>query len=107
MRRIRKARVVVIPYQLNPRLLEAVENQLCVQDGTASIVKPHWILRTYFDGYAEEMDENRPSWENLKVSVAELGDDEARLDIMIALEVGSRTQDRRLTAARRSSPGRL
>jgi hypothetical protein len=52
-------------------------------------VKPHWVLRTFFDGYAEDINtlSPRPKWEGIQVAVADLGDEELRLDVMIALEV--------------------
>lgn len=78
---------MVIPYDPEDRLVDALNNQPEIMNATASIVKPHWVMRTYFDGYAAKMDIARPRWEHVPVAVADLGDEELRLDIMIALEV--------------------
>lgn len=78
---------MVIPYDPEDRLVDALNNQPEIKNATASIVKPHWVMRTYFDGYAAKMDIARPRWEHVPVAVADLGDEELRLDLMIALEV--------------------
>lgn len=89
MRRIAKARIIIIPYEPAPEVLAALADLPAVDDASKSIVKPHWVLRTFFDGYAEDIDkcQSRPLWEMLRVAVADLGDDWQRLDVMIALEV--------------------
>lgn len=90
VKRVANARIIVIPYAPEEGILAALQQVSPVVNATASIVKPHWVLRTFFDGYAEDIDTSsaRPRWENFAVAVADLGDDELRLDVMIALEVG-------------------
>ncbi|CAK9783269.1 unnamed protein product [Cutaneotrichosporon oleaginosum] len=85
VRRFSNARIIVIPYEPEESVLAALQQIKSVEDGSASVVKPHWVLRTFFDGYADTHTA-RPRWENIRVSVADLGDEELRLDVMISLE---------------------
>ncbi|BEI90488.1 uncharacterized protein CcaverHIS019_0305580 [Cutaneotrichosporon cavernicola] len=88
VRRLDNARIIVIPHDPEASVVNALREIKSVQDSSASIVKPHWVFRTFFDGIAEDFETSSLplKWKNLATAVADLGDDELRLDLMIALE---------------------
>ncbi|GMK56575.1 hypothetical protein CspeluHIS016_0304150 [Cutaneotrichosporon spelunceum] len=88
VRRISNAHVIVIPHDPEPGILNALSEVKPVQDSSASVVKPHWVSRTFFDGYAEGSEASSVplKWKNVETAVADLGDADLRLDLLIMLE---------------------